>query len=473
MRSREEGLRPVESLVALAGGFVALFGTYWDDAFHTDHGRDDLGSPPHLALYAGVAVGVAVAARWAVRARTNQHAWRKLLRDGHPALLALSGGVAVLVSAPVDEFWHQAYGRDAVLWSPPHLVATSASVALLIGLVLGIRSGTTAARVGAALVMGALLVPVMEYETDVPQFSSTLYLPVVVLGLALAWRPVTTTTGGRWPLTVAALWYTGFRIVAAAGLDLIGDTTPIVPPIVVAALLIDGVARVVSPRLRRVVPAAAVPVAYLPLLGVVPGSDPSAGADIAITLVLGLAAALMVSLIAVRPVPVVPMSAIVAVAALVLLAPPVWAHDPGQGSLRGEAEWDVVVRDLQVEMAVVVPDELCRRGPLQLVARRAGRKIETLARVRAGCTVTGTVVVDEPGRWFFYVERGRLESWLPVEAGSTTRTKGRRVVYERPARERGAAQPLAGATLIAVAAALIVLAVRTASISPAARSSTH
>lgn len=46
--------------VAIVGFGVALFGVYWDDAWHTDRGRDDLLSAPHLALYAGVAIAVSV-----------------------------------------------------------------------------------------------------------------------------------------------------------------------------------------------------------------------------------------------------------------------------------------------------------------------------------------------------------------------------------------------------------------------------
>jgi hypothetical protein len=44
------------SLVVAAGGVAAIFGLYWDDAWHTDVGRDTFFSRPHLLLYAGVSV---------------------------------------------------------------------------------------------------------------------------------------------------------------------------------------------------------------------------------------------------------------------------------------------------------------------------------------------------------------------------------------------------------------------------------
>jgi hypothetical protein len=145
VRIDDRGLSRREATVALAGGFVGLFGTYWDDAWHTDRGRDAFASPPHVALYAGVLVGLVVALRWARRVRHDGPWWRAAL-PGSRTAVACWGALAVLVSAPVDEFWHAAYGRDAVLWSPPHLLAISGSAALLTGLVLGTERATTRAR---------------------------------------------------------------------------------------------------------------------------------------------------------------------------------------------------------------------------------------------------------------------------------------------------------------------------------------
>jgi hypothetical protein len=40
------------TLIAL-GGVAAVLGLYWDDAWHTDVGRDTFFAPPHLLLYPG------------------------------------------------------------------------------------------------------------------------------------------------------------------------------------------------------------------------------------------------------------------------------------------------------------------------------------------------------------------------------------------------------------------------------------
>ena len=86
--------------LAMAGFFLALFGTYWDDAWHTDKGRDSFLIPPHISLYAGISlVGLALAVEVASRVRAKG---LRAIRD--PAIALSCVGVFVtLAAAPV--FW--------------------------------------------------------------------------------------------------------------------------------------------------------------------------------------------------------------------------------------------------------------------------------------------------------------------------------------------------------------------------------
>jgi hypothetical protein len=43
------------SVAGLPAGSAGLFATFWDDAWHTDLGRDQATIPPHLLLYASMA----------------------------------------------------------------------------------------------------------------------------------------------------------------------------------------------------------------------------------------------------------------------------------------------------------------------------------------------------------------------------------------------------------------------------------
>jgi hypothetical protein len=57
------GLLALVVVAATAG----LFATFWDDAWHTDLGRDQALIPPHLLLYASMATIGTVVAAWACR----------------------------------------------------------------------------------------------------------------------------------------------------------------------------------------------------------------------------------------------------------------------------------------------------------------------------------------------------------------------------------------------------------------------
>ncbi len=116
-----KSVSPLSMLLFLIGGIVALLGTYWDDAWHTDRGRDSFTIPPHLLLYGGVLlVGIAIAL-WAVMVFRREKRIRPVL-SYPPLALALIGDAVTLAAAPIDNAWHLAFGRDAVLWSPPHLL---------------------------------------------------------------------------------------------------------------------------------------------------------------------------------------------------------------------------------------------------------------------------------------------------------------------------------------------------------------
>jgi hypothetical protein len=123
-------------------GSAGLFATFWDDAWHTDLGRDQATIPPHLLLYASMATIGAVVAAWGLSAlrrdRSPAAVWRQ-----PPLLLAAAGGAVTLAALPIDAAWHAAFGRDAVLWSPPHMLAVFGSLALLVGFLGGARPDTS------------------------------------------------------------------------------------------------------------------------------------------------------------------------------------------------------------------------------------------------------------------------------------------------------------------------------------------
>lgn len=120
--------------VIFAGSASALAGGYWDDAWHTERGRDSFLIAPHITLYVGVAAAGWALALWAGLA-ARAVGWRAAL--AHPPLaLAVVAVVATLASGPIDNAWHEAFGRDAVIWSPPHMLGIVGTAGLAAALLV-------------------------------------------------------------------------------------------------------------------------------------------------------------------------------------------------------------------------------------------------------------------------------------------------------------------------------------------------
>src|SRR3989442_1215483 len=107
----------------------AYVGGYWDISWHRSIGRDTFWSAPHIAIYA---CGVLAALSSGYLIFTSTFGNSPALRASGVRIWGLSGpigafisawgGGAMLVSAPFDDWWHNAYGLDVKIISPPHMV---------------------------------------------------------------------------------------------------------------------------------------------------------------------------------------------------------------------------------------------------------------------------------------------------------------------------------------------------------------
>jgi hypothetical protein len=140
------------------------------------------------------------------------------------AFITAWGGVAMLVSAPFDDWWHSAYGLDVKILSPPHAVLALGIISIELGalmLILGYMNrakGDDQRRlnwlylyVGSMIVI-ALQVMTMEYSSRVMQHTGTFYLamsiavPLTLLGVAAG-------SGHHWAATTVACIYTVFMVL--------------------------------------------------------------------------------------------------------------------------------------------------------------------------------------------------------------------------------------------------------------------
>lgn len=456
---------------------MALFATYWDDSWHTDRGRDATLAPPHVALYVGVAVmaGAVVVWWWHAGSRVG----RRVALGSDPLLArAASGVMAMIVSAPLDDLWHRLYGRDAILWSPPHLLAVAATTLVAAALVAAVArietaSGPWLRPAAGALLLGALVVPVMEYESDVPQLAVGLYLPVLCAGVLVATGVIRRVDPSPWAVTRAAIAYSGLRAGIVVVLAAIGSSTPIISPVLVLAVVIDLMIQWHrSPWwLILAVPVVAHGV-YVLWLPTVPNGVAIATSAVPASLVgsiaaSGLAVVLAWDWIDGRRWISVASVGLVGAALAVGGWPgrPAAAHDPGQGEVVAGASVSGIVEGQRVRLEIQLED-CADLTPRRTVARRAGEtEIGALRATDAPCRFEGRVETPADGRWFVYAELedggGRtLETWIPVSSGGASRHDHRRDLYRVRAPSTGSGQSVAGAALLLSAAALFTAAAR-------------
>jgi hypothetical protein len=126
--------------VTLASLFTVV-GILWDISWHKSIGRDKFLSPPHIlvylgAIFAGLFSGIRVLwnsyrPKAAIQASTIK-VWG-VFYSPLGSLFCIWGAIAMLTSAPFDDWWHNAYGLDVTILSPPHTLLALGMIFLQLG----------------------------------------------------------------------------------------------------------------------------------------------------------------------------------------------------------------------------------------------------------------------------------------------------------------------------------------------------
>src|SRR3981081_2364093 len=117
----------------------AMTGIHWDISWHRSIGRDSFWTPAHIAIQlcgviAGITCGYLIL--WTTFSRTPLRASSvRVLGFRGPlgAFITAWGGFTMITSAPFDDWWHNAYGLDVKILSPPHVVLALGMVAVEAG----------------------------------------------------------------------------------------------------------------------------------------------------------------------------------------------------------------------------------------------------------------------------------------------------------------------------------------------------
>jgi hypothetical protein len=208
-----------------------MVGVHWDISWHRSIGRDTFWTPAHLAIHscgvlAGIACGYLILATTFMPASSLRAASVRIwgFRGPLGAFLSAWGGIAMITSAPFDNWWHNAYGLDVKILSPPHMVLAAGIMAVHLGaliLILGHMNRSTGAERRKFLALflyvgGMILVclTVLEMEITARVVMHTTYFYRVVATVApLVLAAVARTSGYRWAATAVAGVYMTFVLL--------------------------------------------------------------------------------------------------------------------------------------------------------------------------------------------------------------------------------------------------------------------
>lgn len=225
-------------------GLIAVtsstIGGTWDVSWHRSIGRDSFLTPAHLLIYACGVIAALICGYLIFYTTFGKS--KKLraesvsvlgFRAPLGAFIAAWGGIAMLTSAPFDNWWHNAYGLDVKIISPPHTLLILGIRCVSVGvifLILAARNRLETQRVErgltaegdstyttlqrAFLYMGGLTVLgqmffLQEETWDVVLHTTGAYIALGI-GVPVALAAVSRASGNRWAATISAAIYTAF-----------------------------------------------------------------------------------------------------------------------------------------------------------------------------------------------------------------------------------------------------------------------
>lgn len=213
---------PWHCIAVIFGAFCIPIGALWDISWHSTIGRDTFWTPAHIMIHLGglipgfTAGWLALRATWFGTPAEREAAVRLgPFRAPLGAWVIIWGAFAMLLSAPFDDWWHNAYGLDVEILSPPHTVLAAGMYAVAIGALLLVlshqnrsanRSGSLLFVFAAGILVTMSTIIVTEKSYPNQQLGSLFYK------LAAAIYPTYLITAARasklkWAATGAAAVY--------------------------------------------------------------------------------------------------------------------------------------------------------------------------------------------------------------------------------------------------------------------------
>ena len=254
----------------------SVVGGVWDISWHESVGRDTFWTPAHLLIQlCGVLSGfgcgyliLSTTFRKDSPLRANSVSiWG--FRGPLGAFLCAWGAVGMITSAPFDNWWHNAYGLDVKILSPPHILLALGMTGIRFGTLVMVlaevnrAAGDYRARLERVLFFSfmfllGMTVGIMQEDTF-RMFMHGAKFYLVVMCIAPIWfAAVARASDNRWAATIMTGAYTAMHLIFMWTLQLVPaepklgpvyqNITHLVPPdfpllLIVPAIVFDLVRR--------------------------------------------------------------------------------------------------------------------------------------------------------------------------------------------------------------------------------------
>jgi hypothetical protein len=208
--------------VSIITGFI------WDISWHMSFGRDRFLAPPHIFIYIGAIVAGSVSGFQVLKRsffgtpadKISSVKFWSFFYSPLGGLFCVWGAIAMLTSAPFDNWWHNTFGLDTKVFSPPHSLLLTGMITIQLGSYISVVAAgagksfdaRTAARHNwlFAIAAGALLATIftlfVEFLEPGQMHSVKFYMmactlfPVYLVAMSMASKT-------RWGATVTAAVY--------------------------------------------------------------------------------------------------------------------------------------------------------------------------------------------------------------------------------------------------------------------------
>ena len=216
---------------AVFAAACVMVGVYWDISWHMSIGRDSFWTPAHLLIQAGGLIAGLSSGYVALRttfkgsdAERNAAVSFWGFRAPLGAWTCVWGCGAMLTSAPFDDWWHNAYGLDVRIISPPHALLAVGIFSIVVGallLTLAEQNRATDDRTRRRLawllaVTGGMLT--MNFALFLTEYSAREYMHgaifyyVTTFAFSFALTTLARAIKLRWAATSAAAVFTGLML---------------------------------------------------------------------------------------------------------------------------------------------------------------------------------------------------------------------------------------------------------------------